>query len=361
MFNLIQRSILFVVPALVLSAASASAQIKLYWTSSDATGAYIVRSDADGSNPTPIVSGAEKILGPNGLETANGLLYWPDQQLGSIQQANLDGSGVTRFASANNPYDVFGIGEKIYWNSQTANYIDAQLTNGTGYTRIFAAPVVDRPIAIEVTTSHIYWAELGNSGSLRRSNLDGSNAVTLVSNVDIRDIQVTSNYIYFADVKFPGGALKRANLDGTGVVKLVTAPFGGVYLISGICVVGDAIYWSEYNVFSGGGIRRTKLDGSNQVEIFNAPPGTGIRGVVALSDAVSTAPAAPRFTNAMASNKVFSYTLTVEAGRTYRVETSENLTQWTVTTNFVSSGTSVTLTNAIPVGGGHRFYRAVTP
>ncbi len=361
MSNLIKRSILLVVTTLGLSAFSASAQIKLYWSASDGTGAYIVRADADGSNRSNIVSGAANVLGPNGLETANGLLYWPDQQLGAIQQANLDGSGVTTFASANNPYDVFGTATQIYWNSQTANYIDTQLTNGTGYLRLFASPVVDRPIAIEVTASNIYWAEFGSPGNLRRSDLNGSNIVTLIPSVDVRDFQVTSNYIYFADVKFPGGALKRANLDGTGVTNLVTAPFGGVDLINGVCVVSNAIYWSEYNIASGGGIRRASLNGSNRVDLYNAPPGTGIRGIVVLADVVSTAPAAPRFTNSVVTTNGFTYTLMVEAGRTYRVEASGNLTNWTEITNFVSPGTSVTLTNAIPVGGTNRFYRALTP
>ena len=36
-------------------------------------------------------------------ETANGLLYWPDQQLNAIKQVNPDGSDVATFATASNP------------------------------------------------------------------------------------------------------------------------------------------------------------------------------------------------------------------------------------------------------------------
>ena len=62
----------------------------------------MVRANADGSSPVNIVSGTANILGPNGLESANGLLYWPDQQLGAVKQVNPDGTGAawSRISSA---------------------------------------------------------------------------------------------------------------------------------------------------------------------------------------------------------------------------------------------------------------------
>lgn len=349
------HSFLSILTVLGLGASGAGAQTKLYWSSSDGTGAYIVRADADGSNRTNIVSGAANVRGPNGLETANGLLYWPDQQLNAIQQAKLDGSGVTTFASANNPYDVFGTAQQIYWTSQTGSYIDTQLTNGTGYQRLFTSATVSSPFAIEVTTSNIYWSQVNGSGSIRRADLNGSNIVTVIPNAFVYDFQVTSNYIYFADNNFPS-AIKRANLNGTGITNLV-ADFG---FYNGICVTSNALYWSALNDGNGGGIRRCNLDGSNPTNLYNAPGGTSVRGIVVLSDPVVAAPAAPRFTNSVAGPNGFTYTLIVEAGRTYRVETSGNLTNWTEITNFVSAGTNVTFTNTIPAGT-NLFFRARTP
>jgi hypothetical protein len=348
--------------ALVVGVFSASAQINIYWSMTDGSGAYVVRADANGSNRANIVSGIANIRGPNGLETANGLLYWPDQQLNAIQQANMDGSGVVTFATASNPYDVFGTAQKIYWTSLTGNYIDTQLPNGTGYQRLLENPNVDKPFAIEVTSSNIYWSQVVNSssGSLLRSDLNGNNVVTLIPNVVIYDFQVTSNYIYFADIRYPGGALKRANLDGTAITNLVTAPFGGVDLINGICITTNFIYWSEYSVPTGGGIRRASLGGTGRVDLYNAPPGSGIRGVVVLPEVAAPA-APPLFTSSALSPGGFAFTLQVESGRTYRVETSGNLTNWTEITNFVSAGNSVTLTNVIPPGASNLFFRAKTP
>ena len=90
----ISRLAIHGVIALGVGVFSAAAQTKIYWTMTDNTGAYVVRADADGSNPANIVSGAANVVSPNGLETANGLLYWPDQGMNAIQQANLDGSDV---------------------------------------------------------------------------------------------------------------------------------------------------------------------------------------------------------------------------------------------------------------------------
>jgi hypothetical protein len=60
--------------------------------------------------------------------------------MNAIQQANLDGSGVSTFASASNPYDVFGTAQKIYWTSLTGNYIDTELPYTPGYQCRFATP-----------------------------------------------------------------------------------------------------------------------------------------------------------------------------------------------------------------------------
>lgn len=351
---------LAIIGLIALGVVSAPAQPKIYWTATDGTGAYVVRADADGSNPVNIVSGIANVRGPNGLETANGLLYWPDQQLNAIQQVNPDGSGLATFATANNPYDVFGTATQIYWTSQTDNYLDTQLTNGTGYERIFTSAAVTSPFAVEVTASNIYWSEVNGQGRIRRSDLNGNNIVTLIPNVFVYDFQVTSNYIYFADINYPSGALKRANLDGTSITNLVTGAFGGVDLINGLCVTTNFIYWSEYNPASGGGIRRASLAGTGRVDLYNAPPGSGIRGVVVLPE-VAAPVAPPYFSSAALRPGGFAYTLQVESGRTYRIETSGNLTNWTELTNFVSAGTTVTQTNVIPDGATKLFFRARTP
>jgi len=345
--------------AIVIS--SASAEVKLFWSATDAAGSYIVRADADGASPVNIVSGAANVKGPNGLETANGLLYWPDQQLNAIQQASPDGSGVTTFAAANNPYDVFGTATQIYWTSLTGNFLDTKLTNGTGYQRLLASPNIASPYAVEVTSSNLYWSRVAGLGDIYRSDLNGANAAVLIPNVYVYDFQVTSNFIYYADNNFPS-AIRRANLDGTGITPLVTEPPYGIGLINGICVTSNALYWSEYIPGGGGSIRRADLNGTSRTSLYTAPTGMEIRGIVVL-DTVTAPPAVPSpvFTNAAAGPAGFTFSLLVQPGTTYRIDTSGNLTNWTEITNFTSASTTFTLTNPIPSGATNLFFRARTP
>jgi hypothetical protein len=360
MHNLINRFTVHFAGGLALAAATASAEVKLYWTATDGTGAYVVRANADGSSPANLVSGAANVLGPNGLETANGLLYWPDQQLNAIMQANPDGTGVTTFATASNPYDVFGTTTQVFWTSLTGNYVDTQLTNGSGYQRVLGSPDVASPFAVEVTSSNLYWSRVSGSGSILRSDLNGANIVTIIPSAYVYDFQVTSNYIYYCDNNYPS-AIKRANLNGTGITNLVTDTFG-IGIINGICVTSNALYWSAFNDDFGGGIRRATLTGGGRTNLYNAPSGTSVRGIVVLEVATATVVSPPPvFTNAAAGSGGFAFTLLVQPGNPYRIYTSGNLTNWTEITNFVSTGTAATFTNAIPPGATNLYFRARTP
>lgn len=331
--------------------ATMTAQADLYWTATDAAGAYVMRAADDGSNPAAIISGLSNVRAPNGLEHAEGLLYWPDQQLNAVKQARPDGTGATTFRLANNPYDVFSTGQQVYWTSQSGNYIDTQSANGTGYQRLLASPQVSAPYAIAVTGSHLYWSQVGGAGSIRRSDLNGANIVTIIPTAHVFDLEVAGNFLYFADNNAPS-AIKRAYLDGSGVTTLVTGE-SGIGLVNGLFVTDDAIYWSAFSDEAGGGIRRADLNGGNVANLYNAPAGTVVRGVVVLPGI--------RFTDPVAAAGEFSFTLQVEPGKTYRIETSGNLDNWTELTNFISSGTTFSLTNAIPAGPGQLFYRARTP
>ncbi|HRI15790.1 MAG TPA: DUF5050 domain-containing protein [Verrucomicrobiota bacterium] len=342
------------VAGLLITAPDASAQVKLYWTATDASGAYVIRANADGSNPTAIVSGSDEIRGPNGLEYFNGVLYWPDQQLNAVRQVKPDGSDAKTFVDALNPYDVFATSERGFWSSQDRGYIDTQLLGGTDYQRLFDSSIVTRPYAIDVTASHVYWSEVSGSGKIRRSDLDGANVITLIPNVFVYDLQVTPDFIYFADNNFPGG-IKRANLDGSQITPLVST--GALY--NGLHVTADALYWSAFLDGDGGGVRRANLDGTNPVNLYNSPAGTSVRGIVALPD-VPTVPE-PRFTNYQIGPESVTLTLEVEPQQTYRIETSGDLSGWTETTNLVSNGTTLTFTNAVSAGTRILFFRARTP
>lgn len=355
-------SALFILLNLFIFARPASAADHLYWSATDSEGGYIYRAESDGSNPVKIVEGADKVLGPNGLEFLNGKLFWPDQQLQSVQCSQLDGSQVIAFAMDDNPYDTTGNSNIIFWVSQTGNYIDNQLPDGTGYSRFFSPPDVERPLAVDLTSQYLYWSEAGGQGRVQRSNTDGSNIVTIIPRVLVYDLQVTENYIYFADNNFPDGALKRSNLDGSNIVKLAINPFGGVDLITGICVTDNYIYWSAFHGLSAGIIRRANLDGSDARDLFISPDGMRLRGIVAVQDSISIKP--PLFSNPNFGPDGFHFTLTVEPGIAYTIESTSDFREWSIWTQFTSSGTLENFIYPIPAESqsqSQRYFRASTP
>lgn len=234
-----------------------------------------MRADADGANVTEVLSGAANIKGPNGLEFGQGRLWWTDQQLTAVKSVLPDGSDVKTFTVASNPYDVF-IGDRVYWTSQTANYLDSAKVDGTDANRILGNSVIVSPFPVAVTEANIYWGEVNGQGRIRRSDLAGGNVTTLINNVFSYDFQIVGDKIYLADNNFPAG-IKRANIDGSELIPLTAE--GVVGLAHGIFVTEDAIYWADFGTRA---INKAGLDGSSPTALISRPDAS-VRGVVVLT------------------------------------------------------------------------------
>lgn len=57
----------------------------------------------------------------------------------------------------------------------------------------------------------------------------------------------------------------------------------------------------------------------------------------------------------------FSATVNVVSNRSYRVQSSADFMDWITLTNFVSAGSTATVTDPAPLPGPVRFYRATSP
>jgi len=253
--------------------ASAGAAEWLYWTETGPGGfqtngpAFVIRANADGTGATAIVSGANVIKGPNGLESFNGALYWPDQQKDSGRVA-VDGSQLLELGSG--AYDIAANANAVFYSLGSANRILKSNADGSGLTTLITG--LSFPFAIDVSATHLYWSEF-NSGKIRRSNLDGSDIQDLLGGIVAYDFEVTDDAIFYANTF--QGEIWRANLDGSQAVRLIdTSDF-----INGIDVTADFLYWSDL----GGEIRRASRDGSGEQLLYTAPAGVSIRGVVALT------------------------------------------------------------------------------
>lgn len=227
-----------------------------------------------------VVSGASNIKGPNGVEIIDGRVWWLDQQLGRIQSVLPDGSDLKSYDAtpSYNPYDLDVSGSNLYWTHNgggTINVIDMAAPSPASSVLMNG---LNSPFAVDVADNFIYWSEVAGHDRLRRSAMDGSGAVTLVSNVQSYDFEVTSQYIYMTTTF---GSVLRTNLDGTGSTTLASS----LGFLNGIDVTDDLIYVSGLS----GNIHSLGLLGENVSPLYSS---NQIRGVAYLPAALPAAPAA---------------------------------------------------------------------
>lgn len=88
-------------------------------------------------------------------------------------------------------------------------------------------------LAVDVAAGHIYWTNMGdlkrNDGSITRSNLDGTNLVTIVppgGTFTLKQLQLEkmTGKLYWSDCE--GMRAMRANLDGSEIETLVDTSLG---------------------------------------------------------------------------------------------------------------------------------------
>lgn len=250
-----------------------------------------------GASVQALVSGGANVKGPNGVEFLDGRVWWPDQQRQAIVSVNPDGSGIRAY-DAPGVYDLDLHGGTLYWTANNDNliYTTSDLA-GSPTIGVFLSSGLDRPFAIDVAGSYVYWSEVASSNRIRRADMDGGNVTTLVTGIQSYDFEVNGQYIYATTTS---GEVVRTALDGSGKVTLAS----DLGFLNGIDVTDGGIYVSRLNgVFQGAGfstqgggeIYRMGLDGSGLETLYVAPSGqdqTGsfrtdpIRGVAVLTTPV---------------------------------------------------------------------------
>lgn len=113
--------------------------------------------------------------------------------------------------------------------------------------------------------SHMYWAEWGNSGSIERARLDGSNRQVILAYIGRANgltIDHAARKLYWADLFTP--AIDSYDLQARKRKPIITKDI--VYPFS-ITQYQDYIYWTDWNI---GDIERAnKTTGANRTKIHN--------------------------------------------------------------------------------------------
>ncbi len=244
---------------------------KIYWTEPNKK--RVRRADLDGHNAEVIAYDAVTFR-PTGLAInfTTGKAYVGNERSYSekIEEMDLDGG---------NRKGIIGSGEahaievdqrsgKIYWlNRQKYDVIQSANPDGSGLETIVfeIANQSNTDMVIDTVANQLYWVVLGQ---FKRTNLDGSNTVTLRdigSILSIRpqliEIDPVSEKLYW----YSRSSISRMALDGTNEESLINIPFvedmiierisGKIYLIGGR---EDKVY-------------RINLDGSQLETIADGP------------------------------------------------------------------------------------------
>jgi hypothetical protein len=251
---------------LVVAAAERARPDFMYWNEYQ-QGGGLLRANLDGSGQQSIVTGQN---GPGGfdLDHVGGKIYWTNNYSADIRRGNLDGSGQPEVLvrGLNSPVDpVLDLaGGKMYWVYgffATGGIQQANL-DGSGLTTLVSGVNGPRAVTLDVPAGKMYFSEglAGQEGFISRYNLDGSGRETILrglSRPTLMVLDIPRGKIYWADLG--SSSIRRANLDGSAQEVLVRET--GELVAVALDVARGKLYFSAFN---GGYIGRANLDGSEQ-------------------------------------------------------------------------------------------------
>ena len=164
---------------------------KLYWTNSRGR---IQSADLDGSGITNVISsGLEGVMD---LALAGGNAYWT--QGGNVRFVNLTGQKQIRnISTGTDTTNSLAIGGgKVYWTEMTgsnAGTINSANLNGSGATELASILAAPSGIAVDGSRSKLYWTN--SRGRVQSANLNGSKIQNVVSGLGNPGDMVLSNSI----------------------------------------------------------------------------------------------------------------------------------------------------------------------
>ena len=252
----------------------------IYWANSgDGT---INRANLDGSGAQAIVSGQDS---PLGVAVDASHLYWTNNGDGSIWRANLDGTNAQAIVTDQEADGLAADGGHLYWTDNGDGQIWRANPDGSNPQAIVSNQ--NSPWGVAVDASHLYWTNNEGDGTIWRANLDGSDPQEIVTGQSIPfGVAVDPDHLYWASLN--EGTITRAVLDGTDPQTLVTTPAGN--LPSGVALDTSHLYWATSGLPGGdpGRIWRANLDGSSPQAIVTGqsnpqfmaitPPPTAVLG-----------------------------------------------------------------------------------
>jgi hypothetical protein len=219
-----------------------------------------INNDGSGANPNFITGQRE----PCGLAVDSQHIYWANQAGASIGRANLDGTAVNPTFLTTNvmPCGVALDGTRIWWTNQatsvgnTGSVGRANLDGSNPQVFFSGSGFVEGPLGVGVGSGFVFWSNRNASPpSIGRAGVDG----TPPPDIDFITLPVSSapawptvggGRVYFATVV----GLTSFDLEGGSGLG------SGIDAYGGIAISGGKVYWAN---LAEGTVGRANLDMSS--------------------------------------------------------------------------------------------------
>lgn len=225
----------------------------LYWTQTGETDG-VWRSRTDGSQLEVIIS--ERRVKALAIDLGNSHLYYGlglDSQ--GLFRSRLDGTGRQLLVADAQVRDLEldVAGGKIYWIEFATASIRRANLDGSSAETLLSGLDNARGLGLDLEAGRMYF---GHSLSVYSATLSGSDVAFVVNASNLGDIEIdtTNDKLYFSSA-VQGSGLRRCDLDGMNCAALVSAS-------------SDQIELDENTVYfeTGGALWTMDLDGMNQVQ-----------------------------------------------------------------------------------------------
>ena len=219
-------------------------------------------------------------------------VYWTEmtgENAGTINSANLDGSGVEELKSIKAVPIGIAVDtaeDKLYWTNSRGRIQSANL-DGSGIANVVQN--LKTPMDIALSDDNAYWTQ-GN-GSVRFVNLQGKKTIDDISTgaKSANSLTIADGKVYWTEKTGENaGTINSANLDGTGAKQLLS--IDAVPMGIAVDTQRENIYWTE----SSGRIQSANLNGS---VIQDVAEGLGSPGDMLLSNSITTHTGTPTTTS----------------------------------------------------------------
>lgn len=229
----------------------------IYWA--NYSDGVIKRATLAGASPSVVYNGPTYM---NALSIGGSNLYYHSYPNSSLSRVTTAGSGNTTFANtaSTNGENLTTDSSSLYWTDYSAGTVNkVPLSASPPASPIILATGETTPAAPFVTSSAIYWLQLGGSGALRYAALASPSAASLNTTplASPGSFVVDANYAWVlasgTAPNYPDGRIYRIPVGG-GTPVIVAQ---GLNQPSSIAMDAGHLYWCNNSTTQSGGTRNS--------------------------------------------------------------------------------------------------------